>query len=121
MRAFGGLEQLDVAGRLSFVGPCRFRGVLFDLGSFPGAVPGDGVVRGELHRLHDPQVWSVLDRYEGYDEKREDQSLFVRRRVELLAPAGRTAGVYWYNGDASESARVPSGDWAEYVQGRSNS
>lgn len=117
MRPFGRLEQLDVAGRLSLVGPCRFRGVLYDLGSFPGAVPGDGVVHGELHQLGDPQVWSVLDRYEGYDEKREDQSLFIRRPVELIEPAGQGAWLYWYNGDVSDPPRVPSGDWAKYVEG----
>lgn len=121
MRPFGGLEQLDVLGRLSFVGSCRFQGVLYDLGSFPGAVPGDGVVYAELHRLHHPQVWSVLDRYEGYEAKREDDSLFVRRRVELIEPEGQEAWVYWYNGEVAQSARVPSGDWAKYVQDRSDS
>jgi gamma-glutamylcyclotransferase (GGCT)/AIG2-like uncharacterized protein YtfP len=118
MRSFGRHEQLGVGGWLAFVTRCRWRGRLYDLGSFPGAVPGPGTVHGELFRLRDPQVWGVLDRYEGYDPERNDASLFVRREVELVRPDGRTACVYWYNGDPEEGTRVPSGDWAAYVEER---
>lgn len=116
MRSFGGCERLGIADRVSFVAACRFEGRLYDLGRFPGAVPGDGIVHGELFRLHDPAVWSVLDRYEGYDADRETESLFVRRQTDLLAPSNQTAWVYWYNGDPTGHPRVPSGDWRAYVQ-----
>ena len=118
MRTFGGFERLGVADRLSVVGTCRFEGRLYDLGQFPGAVPSDGIVHGDLFRLRDPQVWSVLDRYEGYDADREEASLFVRRRVDLQEPSDQTAWVYWFSGDPSGSPLVPSGDWAAYVQDR---
>lgn len=116
MQAVGGLERLGVADRVSVVGTCRFEGVLYDLGRFPGAVPGDGVVHGELLRLRDPQVWTVLDRYEGYEPDTEGRSLFVRRRVSLVTPVDRTAWVYWYNEAPTGHPRVPSGDWSTYVQ-----
>lgn len=115
MRAAGGPERLDVRDRLSFVTECLFGGILYDLGRYPGATPGDGVVRGELFRLHDPRVWAVLDRYEGYDPDREEASLFVRRQASLDEPADRRAWVYWYNGDPTGHPRIPSGDWAAYV------
>lgn len=114
LRRAAGPNPLDVADRLSFVAACQFAGVLYDLGRFPGAVPGDGVVHGDLFRLRDPQVWAVLDRYEGYDSNREDTSLFVRRRVSLIEPADRTAWVYWYNDDPTGCPRIPSGDWIAY-------
>lgn len=117
MRPFGGCERLGVADRVSFAATCRFDGVLYDLGRFPGAVPGDGTVHGELLRLHDPQVWAGLDPYEGYDADREEDSLFVRRRVSLQEPSDRTAWVYWFNDDPTGRPRVPSGDWAAYTQG----
>ena len=117
MRAFNASERLGIAEQISFVETCRFDGILYDLGRFPGAVPGDGIVRGELLRLHDPQVLRVLDRYEGYDADREDDSLFVRRRVEVQEPSARTAWVYWFNGDLTGRPRVESGDWATYVEG----
>lgn len=115
MRSFGRPDDLGVADRLTFVASCRWQGRLYDLGRFPGAVPGAGTVHGELFRLSDSNVWSVLDRYEGYEQEREAASLFVRRQVDLQAPSGRTAWVYWYNGDPAGRPRVPSGDWAAYV------
>lgn len=124
MRAFGGPGQLggtSAAVEASFVAPCRIPGILYDLGRFPGAVPGDGVIEGELFRLRGPEVWAALDQYEGYDPDREENSLFVRRRVSLDDPANRTAWVYWYNGDPTDHPRVPSGDWAAYVGERSSS
>lgn len=117
MRSFGRHDGLGVADRLTFVNSCCWRGRLYDLGRFPGAVPGEGTVHGDLFRLSDPAVWSVLDRYEGYEPDREEASLFVRRQVDLQAPADWTAWVYWYNGDPMDHPRVPSGDWAAYVQG----
>ena len=116
-RACGGLGRLDVDDRVAFVGECRFEGVLYDLERFPGAVPGGEDVHGDLFRLRDPQVWGVLDRYEGYEADREDESLFVRRQISLQAPSNCTAWVYWFNGDPAGHLRVPSGDWAAYVQG----
>jgi len=116
MRGFGGLERLEIEKRVSFVRPCAFAGALYDLGRFPGAVPGESVVHGELFRLHDAHLWSVLDAYEGYDAEQEEKSLFVRRRVGLQAPAGRTAWVYWFNGDPAPHSQIQSGDWGRYVQ-----
>jgi len=116
MRAFGGMDRLGVTDQVSFVQACQFAGVLYDLGQFPGAVPGDGVVYGEIFRLHDPQAWPVLDAYEGYEPDREDDSLFVRRQVALQEPVDRTAWVYWFNGDLTGHPQVPSGDWAEYAR-----
>ena len=121
MRPFGGCERLGVADRVSFVATCRFDGVLYDLGRFPGAVPGDGLVHGELLRLQDPQVWAVLDPYEGYDADRKDESLFVRRRGTLREPADRAAWVYWFNGDPTGHPKVSSGDWATYLEGSQRS
>ena len=121
MRPFGGCERLGVADRVSFVTTCRFDGVLYDLGRFPGAVPGDGLVHGELLRLHDPQVRAVLDPYEGYDADRKDESLFVRQRGTLREPADRAAWVYWFNGDPTGHSKVSSGDWATYLEGSQRS
>ena len=115
MRSVGGPEPLGGADQGTFVAECRFAGLLYDLGRFPGATPGDGIIHGELSRLHDPQAWTALDRYEGYDPDHEPASLFVRRRVTLEHPADQTAWVYWYNGDVSGHPRVPSGNWAVYV------
>lgn len=116
MSTFDRVERLGVADQISFVETCRFKGTLYDLGRFPGAVPGNGTVHGELFRLHDSRVWTVLDRYEGYDPDREEASPFVRQRVDLQRPSHQTAWVYWYNGDPDGRPRVPSGHWKNYVR-----
>lgn len=118
MRAFDAQARLGVEEQLSYAGPCEWAGVVYDLGRCPGAVPGPGRVQGELFRLASPSVWAVLDAYEGYDPDRTAASQFVRRRVELRHPADQTAWVYWFNGDVADVPRVPSGDWASHVQGR---
>ena len=115
LRVFGRHEQLGIGDRLTFVTRCRWSGLLYDLGPYPGAVPGNETIHGELFRLRDSSVWSLLDRYEGFDPDHEEASLFVRRPVSLTVPADRTAQVYWYNGSLSDCKQVPSGDWAAYV------
>lgn len=116
MRAFGRQEALGIEEELTFVSTCRVRGQLYDLGSFPGAVPRPGIVHGELFRLRTSSVWSVLDRYEGYDADDEESSLFVRRRVSLDGFTGETVWIYWYNRVTEGHSRVPSGNWAAYVE-----
>ena len=118
MRTYGNLDAFGLEKSLTFLSRCQFKGELYDLGSFPGAVPGSDVVYGELFRLTSPNVWDVLDDYEGYVPNQEEASLFVRRKVSLQQPADRLAWVYWYNGDPSGHPRVPSGDWAAYTDGK---
>lgn len=118
MRAFDGPARLGIEEELSYVGDARWGGRLYDLGRFPGAVPGDGEVHGELVRLSSPSVWAVLDDYEGYDPDAPAASLFVRRRVQLRRPGDREAWVYWFNDDPTGAPRVRSGDWAAYVRAR---
>jgi gamma-glutamylcyclotransferase (GGCT)/AIG2-like uncharacterized protein YtfP len=59
--------------------------VLHDLGPFPMAVPGEGIVIGELYRI-DAAALVRLDRLEGYPR------LYDRRPLPLAD--GRTAWVY---------------------------
>ncbi|AFY27954.1 gamma-glutamylcyclotransferase family protein [Cyanobium gracile] len=59
--------------------------VLHDLGPFPMAVPGEGVVRGEVYRV-DAAGLARLDRLEGYPR------LYDRRPLPLAD--GRQAWVY---------------------------
>lgn len=116
MRAFGQLERFELEEHLTFQSRCRFRGELYDLGTFPGAVPGSDVIHGELFRLESSSVWRVLDDYEGYVPEQEGTSLFVRRKVSLLEPSSTQVWIYWYNEDPAGQPRVSSGDWAAYAR-----
>lgn len=115
------LDRLGVGAGLRRIGPCRLRGVLFDLGAYPALCPpreADDLVRGELHAVLDPTVFAVLDAFEGYDPDRPDESDYLRRRCELVEPAGARAWVYLYNRDPGASSRVADGDWRRHLAER---
>lgn len=92
-------------GAATFLGEGTVRGVLLSLGRYPGLVEGPGRVRGELYRLHDPELLAVLDRQEGYD--------FERRRVQVTLADGRRcrAWLYRYRGPRERAVPIPAGDW----------
>lgn len=107
--------------RLRCVGPCVLRGRLLDLGAFPGLVPGEGVVRGELYELPGAgagaaEVLASLDAYEGCDPGDPAGSLYLRRLVHVIEPPLR-AWAYVYNGAAEGATEVLGGDWRAHVGG----
>lgn len=90
------------------------RATLYDLGAYPGIVPGDGLVRGELWELrpeHLPETMRVLDEVEGFAQR--DDDLFERRQVNCTLDDGREiqAWTYYYARVAvlREVARIRSG------------
>jgi gamma-glutamylcyclotransferase (GGCT)/AIG2-like uncharacterized protein YtfP len=122
MRPFGAQERLGIADQLAYEGPCAFRGILYDLGAYPGAVPDEEqVVQGELFRILDPRAMPAMDRLENYDPEHEEESQYLRRPLSLVEPAGQQAWIYWYNGPVEQGARVPSGSWVEHIENRSRS
>ena len=109
-RGHGIMPRLVPEGRLRFTRCGRIRGVLYDLGSYPGLIDGGGNVVGEIYRIRTPDVLTVLDDYEDFDPENPEESIFVRRAVPLIHP-GLTAWVYFYNGPIAGYRKVPSGDW----------
>ena len=94
---------------------------LYDLGPFPMLVPGEGEVVGEVLDL-EPSVYrfalSALDRYEGYNARR-DRGLFVRRAWEAVLDGGERVAVWVYVGTPHQvlTARpIPHGDWLRWQE-----
>ncbi|MFN8482927.1 MAG: gamma-glutamylcyclotransferase family protein [Anaerolineae bacterium] len=89
---------------------------LYDLGAYPMALPGAGVVVGELLTLHSETYTYALhrlDRYEGYDAAQDD-GLYLRRRVTVTTAEGQAVAAWTYLGTAESIADrppIPSGDW----------
>jgi gamma-glutamylcyclotransferase (GGCT)/AIG2-like uncharacterized protein YtfP len=102
-------EQLGLSAALEFVAEATFPGTLYDLGDYPGAVAGDGLVAGELHRIRDPAILAALDEYEEFDPANPATSLFVRQRI--LIPEVGEAWIYLYNGSREHHPRIASGKW----------
>lgn len=101
-------EIRDVLKRIRPVGKAVARGILYDLGEYPGAVFGDEFsdsVKGSVFRLpHDAaergNLLDRLDEYEGVNSHDPSSSLFVRRQLPVLLRNGRkiTCWAYEYAG-----------------------
>lgn len=103
---------LDVAG--AFLGPCRFRGQMFDLGGFPGVVAGEGLCQGVRWRVKDAGVVPAMDAFEDVTDD-PATSLYLRRRVSVLDEAGAETGeeawIYIYNQKTDGFPVIEDGNW----------
>ena len=111
--------QLGVDLKLTFLGHGAIEALLFDLGLYPAAVPGDGRVRGEVFETDDPMsVLTRLDAIEGYRQTAPDQSLYIRTHVPVTLEDGRTmtAWVYFYNAPLGQASQILSGDYLEHLE-----
>jgi gamma-glutamylcyclotransferase (GGCT)/AIG2-like uncharacterized protein YtfP len=86
-----------------FVSDATYRGKLYQIDYYPGAVPSDNpddVVQGEVYLLHQADiVLSLLDRYEECGPDFPEPNEYNRRKQSVLLKDGRTitAWVYIYN------------------------
>lgn len=107
-------DRLGLESRLRFVGPCMLKGILYDLGSYPGLIMGNNVVTGELFAVPEPKTLEELDAYEGCDHLNPERGLYIRRAVTLLQPSNTTAFVYFYNHDIAGHSIISDGDWVKH-------
>lgn len=104
----------------SRVGNGSYQGKLFLVGDYPGVVPDKSPksrVFGVIHKLmHDPELLSVIDDYEGYDFENEENSLFIRKSVVIDMENGerRNCWIYLYNKDVSGLTHLPHGNYLRY-------
>lgn len=105
-----GFQELGLADRMTVIGPDRITGTLYDLGDYPGVVPGGtAVVHGLLLQPQDADVLALIDAYEEYDAGDPDGSEYLR--VVLRTLHGVEAWVYAYNRPTLDWPIVPGGDW----------
>jgi gamma-glutamylcyclotransferase (GGCT)/AIG2-like uncharacterized protein YtfP len=106
-----------VAAKLRPAGEGFVRGVLYDLGGYPGAVAdpaAKGKIAGTVMELPDGEdVLAQLDRYEGFDPQVPATSEYIRERqvVELKTGGTVECWFYRYNLKPRDSDRVESGVW----------
>lgn len=103
---------LDVAGE--FLGPCRFRGSMLNLGGFPGVVAGDTLCHGVRWRVKDAGIIPAMDEFEDVTDD-PATSLYLRRRVPVLddtgAETGEHAWIYIYNQKTDGFTTLSDGNW----------
>jgi gamma-glutamylcyclotransferase (GGCT)/AIG2-like uncharacterized protein YtfP len=106
-----------LAAKLRAVGEGFVRGVLYDLGGYPGAVPDENAksrIAGTVMLLpEDESVLRRLDAYEGFDPRSPETSEYVRelRTVELVAGGSLQCWIYIYKWDPCSARVIASGIW----------
>lgn len=115
MQIHGAQALAGTVDKLKLVGKCKIPGLLYDLGEFPGLVPGDSEVMGELYEVKHPDALRLLDDYEAFYPNDPKLSLFVRQRMQLVEPKIECWG-YLYNQTLSGMPRVEGGNWTEYLR-----
>jgi gamma-glutamylcyclotransferase (GGCT)/AIG2-like uncharacterized protein YtfP len=115
-----GFEGAGLLGDAQPLGAATTSGLLYDLGGYPGLVPGDGVVHGEICAVDDTRL-PALDAFEDYNPVDPVGSLYIRTTVMAwLVASGEaiTVQVYRYNRPVPEHAWIADGDYARYAAGR---
>jgi gamma-glutamylcyclotransferase (GGCT)/AIG2-like uncharacterized protein YtfP len=90
-----------------FLGRAKAKGfVLYDLGSYPAMVYGNGVVYGEVYEVSE-EALQALDWVEGVP------ILYRRKPIEVVFEDGLflKAWAYIYNGDVKGFPRIEDGEW----------
>lgn len=86
-----------------FVDQASFRGKLFQIDYYPGAVPSDNfndIIQGEVYLLNQAEVLLLLlDQYEEFGPGFVEPNEYLRQQQPVLLNNGRliTAWVYLYN------------------------
>jgi len=96
------------------VGPARFRGALHDLGTSPAFATGHHELVGDLCRVTDERLASILDPFERYDPANPAASRYVRERIRLIDPAV-DAWIYRFVAQPPPGPLVASGDWVSHL------
>jgi len=114
-------HHLELLGA-RFESEAKVAAELFDLGSYPGALPAAGEgkwVCGEIFLLlQTSSALKVLDRVEEFFPDAPERSEFIRVLAEVFLPNGARvkAWIYWVAAWASDGRpRIASGDYAAWL------
>jgi gamma-glutamylcyclotransferase (GGCT)/AIG2-like uncharacterized protein YtfP len=118
MTGFNRRLRIGIDSKLRYVGRGSIKAILFDLGIYPAAVPGEGRVWGELFETDEPDlVLAGLDSIEGYRPGDPEHSLYMRIQSPVTLEDGQTqsAWVYFYNAPLGQALQIASGDYLRYL------
>lgn len=105
------LSQHEKEFGVTYLGKDKINGMIYNLGSYPGLKVGDysefdpdqPIVYGDVFRLEESSIITMLDHYEGYPN--------LYDRCEVETEDGRRVWVYVYNHAVVDAQRVIHGDW----------
>ena len=103
----------------SFYTKGKFKGRLYDIGEYPGAVAdhdSPGYVYGSIVSIRNPTtVLNQLDDYEGFGDDQQQPDLFIRELMAIETDEGLTdCWIYLYNLPVEGLVLIESGDYLQY-------
>lgn len=115
-----------ISKHFTLVSQAKVKGKLFDMGSYPVAVPthDDTYIIGELYQHNKPAdfSWAIgqLDDYEGVTPDEDDVQLYTREKTTAYYDDKTIdAWIYWYTGATDGQPIIPSGDVFDFNQQKS--
>jgi gamma-glutamylcyclotransferase (GGCT)/AIG2-like uncharacterized protein YtfP len=100
-----------------FLGPAYVKADLFFLGFYPGIIPGNQIVFGELYEVPEPVI-PKIDEVEDYIELNNEKSLYLRQPIDayrLIDGSKVQASAYFYNKCSEGMPRIESGDYRIFM------
>ena len=122
-KSFDSPIQEKIAPDVEWIGDAVIGGKLFDIGTYPGAVPLDEGenehIKGELIRINDVErVMGILDEYEGFDLRNVNSSEYIRKQESVVLENRKLflAWIYWYNWSVEGKSRITNNDYLNYLK-----
>ncbi len=113
-----------LSDKFEFIGEGSIRGILYDIGQYPGAVISMSAktkIVGEIYQVKDKDtIYSalkILDAYEGYDGADLTGSEFIRKKKFVKLNNGKRvlSWIYIYNAPVSDKHLIRSGDFIHHI------
>lgn len=113
MRGFQNPIRKEFLQGSRFLGEGSVLGRLHRVSYYPAAFPSSNsmeVIHGEIYQIRDPNLWCLLDHYEGLDQVPPCE--YVRSITSLVQsnnPELSRVWIYWYNWTLNPDHHIPSG------------
>lgn len=112
-----------MAQYFTLIGPATVKGILFDNGEYPIALPTteDKFIHGELYTITRPEEFSYIigqiDDYEGVNAEEGETALYKRETATVYCNSQQhNAWVYWFTGNAHGLPQIVHGDVLQYLK-----
>ena len=123
-RDFGSSFSKEYANEMEHVGVGTIYGQLFDIGEYPGAIPGydaNSLIEGDVLKLKNADEFiKILDEYENFNPLNPVDSEYVRVRMKARMSDGTTIDVwvYFYNKALNGKTRIEETNYLIYLKNK---
>lgn len=110
-----GMGNDHILSNATYISDSVVEGELYAVSIFPGYVPGNGTVKGELYKVDD-DILKVMDALEGYYSDNLPYSMYRREKIESIS-----AFIYVWNSPIDGIDRIEDGDYRQWINSKYSS